>query len=158
MLLSTLFAIHHTTTLMFGVYISAFFLGVKQNKKNTILLSGVCAFLGILHAIVFLLSGAITSLQFYPFITHIPLVFFLILYYKYPPAISCISVFFAYLCCQISNWIGLLALYLTSSMECYYFARILTTIVVFFFLCIFVCRTTEFILFQQEGSDLLGRG
>ena len=87
MLLDQLSALHNITTLMFGVYISAFFLGVKQNRQNIIVLTVFCAFLGILHIIYILITGDITSLKFYPFITHLPLILFLILYYKYPPAV-----------------------------------------------------------------------
>ena len=36
MLLHVLAAIHNTTTLLFGIFLSAFFLGVRQNKSNTI--------------------------------------------------------------------------------------------------------------------------
>ena len=153
MFLDQLSALHNITTLMFGVYISAFFLGVKQNQKNIIILTIFCAFLGILHVTYILISGDITSLQFYPLITHLPLALFLIFYYKYPPVVSCVSVFAAYLCCQISNWVGLLALSLTNLMEIYYLARIITTITVFFLLCIFVCRTTESV-FTNKKRDL----
>lgn len=153
MLLDQLSALHNITTLMFGVYISAFFLGVKQNRQNIIVLTVFCAFLGILHIIYILITGDITSLKFYPFITHLPLILFLILYYKYPPAVSCVSVFAAYLCCQISNWVGLLMLSLTNLMQGYYIARIITTITVFFLLCIFVCRTTESV-FTNKKRDL----
>lgn len=153
MLLSLLFAIHHTTTLMFGIYISAFFLGVKQNRKNIFILTVFCACIGILHTIGLLLAGTVTFYQIYPFITHLPLILFLILHFKYSLAASCISVFSAYLCCQLSNWIGLLVLQLTDLMEWYYTARILTTIVVFFLLCKFVCRTTEAV-FAKEKREL----
>lgn len=153
MLLSLLFAIHHSTTLMFGIYLSAFFLGVKQNRKNIIILTVFCAFIGILHAIGMLLTGDVTSYQLYPFITHLPLVLFLFLYYKYPLTASCISVFSAYLCCQISNWVGLLVLRLTDLMEWYYTARIFTTITVFFLLCKFVCHTTETV-FAKKKKEL----
>lgn len=150
MLLSCLSNLHNATTLMFGVYISAFFLGVKQNRKNIVILAMFCAFLGILHAAVFLITGDITSFQLYPFITHIPLILFLVLYYKYSLAVSCVSVFFSYLCCQISNWLGLLVLHLTDWMELYYITRIMVTIVVFFLLCIFVCRTTELVFTEEK--------
>ena len=157
MLLSLLFTIHYATTLMFGIYISAFFLGVKQNRKNIIILMGFCAFIGILHVICIRMAGTVTSYQLYPFSTHLPLILFLVLYYKYSLTASCISVFSAYLCCQISNWVGLLALRLTDLMEWYYIARILTTIVVFFLLCRFVCRTTEAIFAKKErGLYLFG--
>ena len=153
MFLSQLAALHNVTTLMFGVYMSAFFLGIKQNRKNIIILTAFCAFLGILHAIGILLSGEITSFQLYPFITHLPLVLFLVLYYKYPLTASCVSVFSAYLCCQISNWVGLFVLSLTDLMECYYIARIITTTAVLFLLCRFVCRTTESV-FAKNRREL----
>lgn len=150
MLLSPLFAIHHATTLMFGIYISAFFLGVKQNRKNIIILMVFCILMGILHTIAMLLAGDVITYQIYPFITHLPLILFLVLYYKYSLTASCISVFSAYLCCQISNWVGLLVLKLTGLMEWYYVVRILTTITVFFLLCKFVCRTTEAVFAKKE--------
>ena len=34
MLLQILTYTHHLTTMLFGIFLSAFFLGVKQNKKN----------------------------------------------------------------------------------------------------------------------------
>ncbi len=153
MFVSSLSALHNITTLMFGVYMSAFFLGVKQNQKNIIILTAYCGFLGILHAIAILASGEITSFQLYPFITHFPLILFLVLYYKYPLTASCISVFSAYLCCQISNWVGLLVLSLTDLTECYYIARIITTTTVLFLLCRYVCHTTEMI-FAKKKRDL----
>lgn len=40
--------IHHFTTMLFGIYISAFFLGVKQNRKNFLTLFLLFASVGIL--------------------------------------------------------------------------------------------------------------
>lgn len=84
---------------------------------------------------------------------HLPLIVFLILYYKYSLVSSCVSVFSAYLCCQLSNWIGLLVLTVTGEQWCYYAFRIVTTVVTFLLLCRFVCHTTE-IIFIRDTKEL----
>lgn len=139
--------------MLFGIYISAFFLGVKQNRKNILTLFLLFATMGISYVILFLLFGATVTDHLYAAIIHLPLILFLILYYKYPVISSCISVFSAYLCCQLSNWIGLLALALTHAQWCYYVSRILTTCITFFLLCRFVCHTTETI-FTRDTREL----
>ncbi|MDE6639695.1 MAG: GHKL domain-containing protein [Acetatifactor sp.] len=143
MLVQILSFIHNLTTMLFGIYISAFFLGVKQNRKNIFILFLLFACQGILYIISFLLLGMTVTDRLYAIIIHLPLILFLTLYYKYPVISSCISVFSAYLCCQLSNWIGLLALEITGKQWCYYTSRILITFISFFLLCRFVCRTTE---------------
>lgn len=153
MVIQILANIHNLTTLLFGIFISAFFLGVKQNQKNVFTLLLFSCFEGILYIINFLLFGEAFSNQIYPLIVHLPLTLFLFLYYKYP-LISCsTSVFSAYLCCQISNWIGLLTLSLTGKEWCYYSSRILTTFITFLLLCRFVCRTTAGI-FAKDKREL----
>lgn len=153
MFIQLLSGIHNLTTLLFGIFISAFFLGVKQNRKNFFVLTLFSALIGILHFLVMLTSGEITTFQLYPIITHLPLLLFLTVYYKYPFTSSCISVFSAYLCCQLSNWIGLFVLSITKLQWCYYFSRILITLITFFLLCKFVCRTTETI-FAKDKREL----
>lgn len=139
--------------MLFGIYISAFFLGVKQNRKNICTLFFVSFCEGLLYLTSFFLLGMEMTDRCYALIIHLPLILFLILYYKYPVISSCISVFSAYLCCQLSNWIGLLVLMITGEEWCYYAARIPITVIVFFFLCLFICRTTETI-FTRDTREL----
>ncbi|MDE5863290.1 MAG: GHKL domain-containing protein, partial [Lachnospiraceae bacterium] len=153
MLIQILSFIHHLTTMLFGIYISAFFLGVKQNLKNVLTLFALFSFEGMLYIINVLVLGTTVADQLYAVTIHLPLILFLILYYKYPVISSCISVFSAYLCCQFSNWIGLLALAITDSEWCYYVSRILTTLISFFLLCKLACRTTETI-FTRDTREL----
>lgn len=153
MLVQILAFIHNLTTMLFGIYISAFFLGVKQNRKNILMLFLLFAGEGILYIINSLLWGTAVADWLYTIIVHLPLILFLILYYRHSFVSSCVSVFSAYLCCQLSNWIGLLALTLTGEEWCYYALRILTTFIVFFLLCRFVCHTTETI-FTRDTREL----
>lgn len=154
MFLQILSFLHNLTTMLFGIFISAFFLGVRQNAKNVFVLLFFSCFECSLYIMTSLLFGETSANQLYALIIHLPLVLFLILYYRYPPISSCISVCSAYLCCQISNWIGLLALTFTGSEICYYFLRILITLITCFLLCRSVCCTTEAI-FTKEKKDLI---
>ena len=153
MLVQILSLTHNIITMLFGIYISAFFLGVKQNRKNILILFLLFSCEGILYIINFRLLGVVITDRLYAVIIHLPLILLLVLYYKYSVIPSCISVFSAYLCCQLSNWTGLLVLTLTGEQWCYYIARILTTFISFFLLCRFVCRTTETI-FARETREL----
>ena len=83
MILQTLSFIHNITTLLFGIFISAFFLGVKQNKKNTLTLFLFFCFEGVLYILSLLLAGETITNQLYAVLVHLPLILFLFLYYKY---------------------------------------------------------------------------
>lgn len=155
MLVQILSFIHNLTTMLFGIYISAFFLGVKQNRKNILTLFLLFSCEGIAYIISVLLFGTAITDRLYAIIIHLPLILFLTLYYKYPVTSSCISVFSAYLCCQLSNWIGLLVLTITGEQWCYYTSRIMTTFVSFFLLCKFVCRTTETIFSRDTRESYI---
>ncbi|MBU5478159.1 GHKL domain-containing protein [Eubacterium sp. MSJ-13] len=153
MLLQILTNIHNITTMMFGIFISSFFLGIKQNRKNILTLFVLFCFEGSLYVINYSIFGETFANRIYPFIVHLPLALFLFLYYRYPLISACTSVFSAYLCCQLSNWIGLLFFDITSSQYVYYAARIMTTCIVFVILCKYVCRTTQSV-FAKEKWEL----
>lgn len=155
MLVQILSFIHNITTMLFGIYISAFFLGVKQNRKNILKLFLLFSCVGIAYIASFLLLGMAATDRLYAIIIHLPLILFLTLYYKYPVISSCISVFSAYLCCQLSNWIGLVALEITGKQWCYYASRILVTLISFVLLCKFVCHTTETIFARDTRESYI---
>lgn len=154
MILQILTYTHHTTTLLFGVFLSAFFLGVKQDKKNVLQLLLLAVVSGMLYIISAFCMGTAMVDQVYPLIVHVPLLCVLVLYYKFRPLPALISIFTAYLCCQCSNWMGLFALALTGQEWCYYACRILVTVGVFILLCRYVCQTTA-MLFAKTDRELL---
>ena len=152
MLLKVLSFTYYTIAILFGFYISAFFLGVKQNRKNilTLFLLALCE--GILYMVVLRLMGRAINDQ-YVIILHLMLIVSLVLYYKYSVVSSCVSVFSAYLCCQLSNWIGLLVWMITGEEWSYYVSQSVITVIVFFLLCRYVCHTTE-IIFARDTREL----
>lgn len=92
MFIGVLNIVHNATTLLFGVFASAAFLGIRLNRKNNLTLLLFSCVSGAIHLFVYHLYGTSFSEQLYPLITHIPLVLLLTLYYKYNAAISILSV------------------------------------------------------------------
>lgn len=154
MLVTILSLIHHTTTLLFGVYASAAFLGIRLNRKNDLLLLGFSFVTGFFYVLSFVLYGTAYTEKIYPLIIHIPLILFLTLYYKYDAAISILSVLTAYLCCQISNWIGIATLTITHQEWIYYSVRIFVTTTVFILLVHYVSDITAQLL-QKPAKSLI---
>ena len=152
MLINILSLIHNTTTLLFGVYASAAFLGIRMNRKNILALLTFSCITGVFYVLSFVSYGASFTEQVYPFIIHIPLVLFLTFYYKYKMVNSVLAVLTAYLCCQISNWIGIAALTLTNQEWVYYSIRICVTIIVFILLVHYVSDITAQLLQKPARS------
>ena len=154
MILGILTYTHNITTMLFGIFLSAFFLGVKQDKKNVLKLLLLAVASGTFYFAIASLSDSTIVDQLYPLLVHVPLLLVLVLYYKFRILPSLISIFTAYLCCQCSNWMGLLALSVTGEEWCYYACRIVVTLVVFWVLCRYVCQTTA-MLFAKTDRELL---
>lgn len=146
--------LHNSLTLLFGIYISAAFLGVHLNRRNILIL--LCFFVstGTVYALSFVLYGATFTTQIYPLIIHLPLILLLSYYYKYGILRSAFSVSTAYLCCQISKWIGLVAKDISQQEWVYYTARIITTILIFILLIRYVA-TAAAQLIQKSRSSIL---
>ena len=154
MILGILTYTHNITTMLFGIFLSAFFLGVKQDKKNVLKLLLLAVISGTLYFVMASLFDSTIVDQLYPLLVHVPLLLVLVLYYKFRILPSLISIFTAYLCCQCSNWMGLLTLSVTGEEWCYYACRIVVTLVVFWVLCRYVCQTTA-MLFAKTDRELL---
>ena len=129
---NVLYILHNATTLLFGVYISAAFLGIRMDRRNVLTLLWFSAASGVLCIISNLLWGEAGTQRIYPLIIHLPLVIFLHLYYKYRMAHCALSVLTAYLCCQVSKWVGLVAVSLTDEKWVYYAVRTAVTALVFY--------------------------
>ena len=126
-----LWAIHHATTLLFGVFASAALCGVEINGRHSLELVGVGAVTGTAFAIANLVGGELFARQVYPLVVHLPLVVYLCVRYRLSPLLSILGVTSAYLSCQFSNWVGIAAFAATDSQVAYYAARIITTLGVF---------------------------
>lgn len=154
MILEILTYTHNITTMLFGIFLSAFFLGVKKDKTNVGKLLLLAVISGGLYMVCVSVLGPEMVDQIYPLIVHVPLLLMLVFYYKFRILPSLISIFTAYLCCQCSNWMGLFVLSVTGKEWCYYACRIVVTLVVFWVLYRYVCQTTA-MLFAKTDRELL---
>lgn len=120
---------HGTIVLLFGVFLSGAFSGVKFNKKNILVFTALSAVCGLLQILFVVVSSVESVYMLYPFITHLPMLLLLCLYYRKKFATALAAVCTAYLCCQPSKWFGILAFYLTDSQAVNYIVRIVVLIV-----------------------------
>ena len=72
--------IHNITTMLFGIYFSAFFLGVKQNKNNITKLALFSCLEGIFYLTAMFILGEQAANNMYPFLIHVPLFIYLFFY------------------------------------------------------------------------------
>ena len=98
---------------IFGILLSASFCDIVWTKRKVSAMGISGCFLLLLQGVVYFLvdDGAVRML--YPLITHVPLAIVLCLFCKrilWPV----ISVFVAYLCCQLRRWVALLVVELCS--------------------------------------------
>ena len=155
MLLQVLSMVHNATTLLFGVYIAAAFLGIRMTRSNVGRLMLFSIAVGVVYLGTYLWLGTSGTEKVYPLIVHIPLVLFLSFCYHYKPALAALSVLTAYLCCQISNWLGLLVMTVTGSECIYYAVRIVVTGITFVLLIRYVSDATAALLEKPTRSLLI---
>ena len=155
MLYSFFGILHHAVTLLFGVYISAAFLGIRMSRRNILILFGFSAAVGVISTLSFIFFGEAFTAQIYPLIIHLPLILFLTLVYKNTALRCVLAVLTAYLCCQISKWAGLVLLSITETEWVYYSVRIITTIVVFAVLVRYVSNAAAQLIQKPTGALLI---
>lgn len=133
MMENSLFFIHGTLLLLFGVFLSGAFAGIKfnilRNLKSFLIICALCGTLQI-ATYIFFQEGIVWKL--YPLTTHLPLILFLCIIYHKRLAISLVSVFTAYLFCQPANWFGVLIFSITKSLTMEYLIRICALVIVAF--------------------------
>lgn len=103
------FFTYYALVLLFGIVLSFAFSGLRFTKKNNIFISLIFLVLGIVQLGVFWLLGETKTWELYPLIVHLPIAVFLCLTLKKKVTTVLAAISLAYLCCQPSKWIGLLA-------------------------------------------------
>lgn len=134
---------------VFGMVLSASFCDVAWNRKRRIAMIGSMAgLLAIQGIIIYFMETEMVSLL-YPVITHLPLMLILVVLTK-KKLWSVVSVFTAYLCCQVRRW---LALFITallcgdSMVQCV--AELLITIPLLLFLLKYVSPAVRSISYSN---------
>lgn len=110
-----LWAIHHATTLLFGVFASAALCGVELNRRHALELVVAAILTGTAFSIANTVGGELFARQAYPLVVHLPLIIYLCARYRLSPLLAALGVTSAYLSCQFSNWMGIAAFAATDS-------------------------------------------
>lgn len=144
----------YTIILLFGVFVSAAFLGISLKEKNfwilltfsilCLLSQGACSYLFNISKVQYL----------YPLITHIPLILLYVLFFHKNIVASILSVSSAYLCCHIAKWCSLLFFFITNNHTVENFTRILVLLLTLIVLLYFVVPSMQSI-FQKDTKSLL---
>lgn len=98
---------------IFGSVLAASFSNVSQNRKNFRIFWGFMIVILLMQCGIYSVGDAQILRQIYPLIVHLPLIF--LLYFLTGRLLwPIISVFSAYLCCQLRRWPALLVVWLFS--------------------------------------------
>lgn len=95
-------------TLYFGVFVTTSIIGIKNSRKNLLILNIFCISDLLLHLLLMCNTDTIHVSTAYPLLTHLPLLLLLILVFKRSFLKSLLGVTTAYLCCQICNWLSII--------------------------------------------------
>ncbi len=141
--------------LLFGTAVSLLFAGASNARSNKLVSSIFCAVVLLIQILSWWMFGLQTTMQLYPFITHIPMVLFLTLYFKRPWLISIGSVLTAYLCCQIPRWISLVVGAILNSELADHMAYFIAVCVVYYFLKRYIADSVRQLMERSIRSCLL---
>ena len=133
MLVTAITFLNYGLILIYGTLLSIDISGGWTAKKEKTLTWVVVILLLAIQTACYFFFGKDLSERLYPLITHIPLILCLCFFFKRRISVSCVSVFMAYLCCQIPNWVGMFVLYLSDSellSESFYMLTVLVSFAV----------------------------
>lgn len=101
-----IYVLNLTSVGIFGMVLSAFFCDIFWTRKKVLIMTGSMAVILMFQGIIYFLVDADIVEYIYPLITHLPLI--VMLYILSRKCLwSVISVFTAYLCCQVRRWLAL---------------------------------------------------
>ena len=114
-LVDVLGGINYGLVFFFGVSLSVSVAGGCKNRRDWAILFALCPIFLALQTFSWLVLGLDTTKQLYPLLIHLPLFLVLTFGLKRPAKISLVSIFTAYLCCQLPRCCDITVTALTRS-------------------------------------------
>lgn len=145
----------YSFVLLFGIALSVCFAGIPHTRRNVFSTVALLFFSFLVQATILLLFGAESVVRAYPFVVHLPLMIVLITWFKRPLAISTVSVFSAYLCCQVPNWVLLVSTAISRSQTVGYMFYLPSVLIIFYLLVRFVVGPVSRLMEQSVRTCLL---
>jgi hypothetical protein len=154
-IVTVLILFRSSIALVFGVAVSFLFAGVQHTRAGKLAIAIFFALVLLIQIFCWQMLGLQTTMQLYPFITHLPSIAFLALYFKRPWLISISSVLTAYLCCQIPRWIGSTTAAVFGSRLADHIGYFAAMCVVYYFLKKYVADSVKQLIERSTRSCLL---
>ncbi len=115
MILRILSSINYGCVLIFGILLSAEISGGCETKRQKRLVALACPVFLALQVSLRAAFGLDFVEKLYPFIVHLPLILLLIFALGKTPGVAIVSVYTAYLCCELPNWLRMVITVATRS-------------------------------------------
>ncbi|PHV70513.1 histidine kinase [Sporanaerobium hydrogeniformans] len=152
MIVTILEMLRYCLVLVFGVAVSLLFAGVRIGRLVT---AFFCIVVILFQVLTWKMMGIVFTTQVYPLIVHLPLILFLVFYFKRPWLISISSVLAAYLCCQVPRWIGAVMMVIVGDLLANHISYIATMAVVYYFLKRHIASSVQELMERSLSSCLL---
>lgn len=147
--------LNSSTLLVFGVFITAAILSIPFTRKNILIFFLLCLGINIVQLAFYFEGGLRSAQRVYPFITHLPVLLLMVFYYKKQLLHSIYALTSAYLCCQLSKWIGVLVYAATGKIYMEYGFRTIATLLLGIVLIRYFAETLGVILTKSRKTILI---
>ena len=105
MVLRILSSVNYGCVLVFGTLLSAEISGGCETPRQKRLVALMCPVFLALQVLLHAVFGLETVKKLYPVIVHLPLMLLLVFALKRTIGVALVSVYTAYLCCELPNWV-----------------------------------------------------
>ena len=105
MALRILSSVNYGFVLLFGILLSAEISGGCENARQKRLIALACPVFLALQVTLRIVFGLEVVEKIYPVIVHLPLILLLVFALKRTLGVAVVSVYTAYLCCELPNWL-----------------------------------------------------
>ena len=147
--------LNSSSLLVFGIFVSAAILSIPFTTKNILIFFLLCLGINIVQLAFYFEGGLRSAQRVYPFITHLPVLLLTVFYYKKQVLHSVYAITSAYLCCQLSKWIGVLIYAVTGKIYMEYGFRTIATLLLGIVLIRYFAETLGVILTKSRKTILI---
>ncbi|NLB89207.1 MAG: GHKL domain-containing protein [Syntrophomonadaceae bacterium] len=141
--------------LLFGMMVAVRFAGMEPTRKNYLVVGCFAIVFFILQIICLMTWGMTITIKIYPLLSHVPVVFFILLYLKRSWLIALTSMFASFLCCQFPRWIGSVAGIIFDSVSMNHIGYIIAALLIYYVLQQYVFESVLHLIERSIKSCLL---
>jgi hypothetical protein len=146
--------LRYYASLLFGTAVAVSFAGMKPTRKNCLVVGFFTIAFFMVQVLCLRTWGMDVTLKLYPLLSHIPVVFFIVLYLKRSWLIALTSMFISFLCCQPARWLGSVAGFVFKSATMDHLGTILISLLTFSLLQNYALESVRHLMDRSVKSCL----